>query len=148
MISVDTSCMVCGASKHPLHACKKFKSLTTEQCMGVVRTNRLSYNCSRSSHFKPQCTSNHECQKCWKSQHTVLHQQLDPNIRARASNRVGHGKTQALPAEVDNSSSCHSSNLSHPDRRGKRSMLLMTCQVVVMMSDGQMTKARVLCVCA
>ena len=58
------------------------------------------------------------------------------------------GKVQVLPGGVDNSSTRHSSHLSHPDPSGKHSMLLMTYQVVVVMSDGQMTKARDLLDCA
>ena len=113
--------------------------------MVVVMTNRLCYNCLRPGHFQPQRTSNHKCQK---SHHTLLHQQFDHNVPATASTTANHGKEQALLAEVDDSSSCHSSHLSHPGPSGRRSMVLMMCQVVVMTSTGRMTKARALLDCA
>ena len=119
-----------------------------QQRMVVVRTNRLFYKLLRSGHFQPQSTSNYKFQKCQKSHHTLLYLQFDCTATARASNRAGHGKMQGLLVEVDNYSTCHSSHLSYPDHSGKRSTLLMTCQITVVASDGQMTKARPLLECS
>ena len=50
--SVDTSSTEWGAIKPLLCTCKKLGSLSVEQCMVVVRPNRLCCNCLRSGHFQ------------------------------------------------------------------------------------------------
>ena len=46
--NINNSCIVCGASKHLLYTCRKFRLLLLE----VVRKNQLCYNCLQPGHFK------------------------------------------------------------------------------------------------
>ena len=69
--NVDTACMSCGAGKHPLYVCRKFKSVSPQQRMTLVRKHHLCFNCLQSGHFAPQCTSDQKCRECNESHHTV-----------------------------------------------------------------------------
>ena len=62
-VDIKDSCVVCKAIKHPLYTCRKFRSLTPEQRMDVVRKNQLCYNCLKLGHFKPQCKSDQKMPK-------------------------------------------------------------------------------------
>ena len=148
MTGADNSCMVCGATRHPLHTCKKFRLLSSEQHMEVVRQHKLCFNCLKPGHFNRHCMSDQKCQKCRGPHHTLLHPQFDCGAEAKADDRVGRGRMQSLPAEVTDSSMHHNSHLSHPDPGGQRSTLLMTCQIAVVAADGSMVKARALIDCA
>ena len=147
MTSVDTSCIICGGSKHPVYACKKFKSMSTEQRTDVAKGHQLCFNCLRPGHFRPQCTSEQRCLKCRKSHHSLLHGEFDRDIKVKASDRASRGVVPSSSTEVGESSAQHNSHLSHPEHR-QRSTLLMTCQVAIITSDGEMTKARALLDCA
>ena len=52
--SMDTSCMVCGAGKHPVYACRKFKSMSMEQRTDLAKKHHLCFNCLWPGHFRPQ----------------------------------------------------------------------------------------------
>ena len=121
--SVDTACVSCGVGRHPLYVCRKFKSLSAEKRMNLVRTHQLCFNCLHSGHFTQQCSSNRKCRECRKSHHTLLHSQFE---------REGVAKTpglerQSLPAKTEKSSASHSSHLSCPKSGGQRRALMMTC---------------------
>ena len=135
-IDINTSCVVCEGSKHPLYTCRKFRSLTAEQRMDVVRKNQLCYNCLQSGHFKPQCRPDQKCQKCRKPHHTLLHSLYDRDSEVRKSDEAGRDKKHSSSAGMDGSSTSHSSHISHSFPGGHGSALLMTFQVAVMTSDG------------
>ena len=64
MMSVDTSRMVCDAGKHPAYACRKFKSMLTEQLTDLAKKHKLCFNCLQPGHFRPQCPSHQKFLKC------------------------------------------------------------------------------------
>ena len=47
-----SSCTVCGEKKHPLYACRKFRSLSHDKRIAAVRGHQLSLNCIKSGHHK------------------------------------------------------------------------------------------------
>lgn len=67
----DSNCVVCKNEKHPLYTCTKFKSLSHDSKMSVLKNNRLCTNCLASGHFKRQCRSMHKCKICQKPHHTL-----------------------------------------------------------------------------
>ena len=148
MTSIDTSCVVCRTSKHPLYACRKFRSLSAEQRMDVVRKNQLCFNSLQSGHFKPQCTSDQKCQKCRKPHHTLLHAQFNSDSETKANDGADKSGKHSSTVEVVDRPTRHNSHLLHPDPGGQRSALLMTCQIVVVTSDSYVTKARARLDCA
>ena len=56
---VDNSCVVCKTKKHPLYICTKFKAMSPEDKMQVVKVHHLCANCLGGGHFKNQCKSLH-----------------------------------------------------------------------------------------
>ena len=115
VIRIDTSCLVCRTSKHPLYAFGKFRSLSSEQWIDIVRKNQLCFNCSQIGHFKPQCTSDQKCQKCRRPHHTLLHAQFNHDTEAKANDGADRGGEHSLSAEVVDHPTRHNSHLSHPD---------------------------------
>ena len=145
--SINNSCVVCGANKHPLYTCRKFRSLPSPQRVEIARKNQLCYNCLQPGHFKPQCKSDQTCTKCRRPHHTLLHDQFDRDRGNRSSERAGRDRRPSSSSEVDGSSH-HTSHLSSPNPGAQRGALLMTCQIAIVTSDGSMTKARALLDCA
>ena len=97
--NIDNSCIVCGASKHPLYTCRKFRSLSSEQRTEVVRKNQLCYNCLQPDHFKPQCKSIKTCQKCRRPHHTLLHEQVDCDAGTKGSEQAGRDRKCSSSAD-------------------------------------------------
>ena len=71
--SSGNNCVVCKTEKHPLYVCAKFRSLSHDEKVSVLKTNNLCSNCLTSGHFKRQCKSIHKCKVCQKLHHTLLH---------------------------------------------------------------------------
>ena len=117
--SSSSLCVLCKPEKHPLYYCSKFKGMSQNQRLSVVRSNGLCMNCLKAGHFLKECKSSHHCRSCQKPHHTFLH------IDARETN----------PPSVISS---NTSMGTLPDT------LLMTCQVLVQGPDGSKVKARAL----
>ena len=117
--SPSSQCVLCKPEKHPLYYCSKFKGMSQDQRLSVVRSNGLCMNCLKAGHFLKECKSSHHCRSCQKPHHTLLH------IDARETN----------PPSVISS---NTSMGTLPDT------LLMTCQVLVQGPDGSKVKARAL----
>ena len=86
--------------------CPKFKPLSHDQKVSLLRDNNLCMNCLSSGHFVKQCKSVHKCRKCQRPHHMLLH--VDK------------------PAD-DNPTDARVP--SHPAVKLKSSLLLMTCRV-------------------
>ena len=136
--SVDTACISYCVGKHPLCVCRKFKTVSAEQRMNLVRKHQLCLNCLQSGHFTQQCTSDQKCRECLKPHHMLLHLQFEREGLARTT---GGETNQSLPAKTEESSASHSSHLSCPKSGGQCRALMMTCQIAVVKSDGRLTKA-------
>jgi len=125
--SVDTSvnCVACKRDKHPLYACAKFKALSHEDMLSLVKSNGLCLNCMRHGHHAKNCNSAHRCKRCQRPHHTLLH--VEP-------------KGETLPSE--NTSITHVSN--HATMGLPSKLLLMTCCVLVEAPNGSLSESRAL----
>ncbi len=121
--STITSCTICKTEKHPLYACTRFRSLTHDRMMSLLKEHGICMNCLRPGHFVRQCKSQHRCRKCQRPHHTLLHVQTEGDEAA------------ATPADP---------LLSYAATGLAPSSLLMTCQVMVDAPDGSTVKARAL----
>ena len=75
-ISADLSsgqCILCKPSKHPLYVCPQFREMPHESKITVIKSNGLCMNCFSSNHFVKQCKSVHQCKRCQRPHHTLLH---------------------------------------------------------------------------
>ena len=126
--TASSICVVCKTEKHPLYTCAKFKSLSHDEKLSVLKTNNLCSNCLSSGHFKKQCRSIHKCKVCQKPHHTFLHvdQQTSPKFS---------GSTESKDTT-------HVS--SNAAMKLKSNALLMTCRVSVLAPDGSFVEARAL----
>ena len=118
--ATDIKCPVCATEKHPLYMCGKFKSMSPEEKMQVVKTKHLCANCLSSGHFKSHCRSNHKCKVCQKPHHTLLHH------------------------NIQDSESTTANAQSYTVARVKTDMLLMTSRVLITSPDGSTVEARAL----
>ena len=118
------SCILCKTERHPLYFCSKFKSMSHDQKLSVIRSNNLCMNCLKSGHFLDKCRSVHHCKRCQKPHHTLLH--------------VDVQETNVLETNAPSAVSSNASMGILPE------MLLMTCQVLVKAPDGSKVKARAL----
>ena len=127
---VDNSCVLCKTKKYPLYICTKFKAMSPEDKMQVVKVNRLCTNCLGGGHFKNQCKSLHKCKVCQKSHHTLLHSETQNKASPRSQDRA--------TAQADTPVG------SHAVTRLKSDVLLMTCRVLITAPDGSTVEARAL----
>ncbi len=102
---------------------EKFKNLSHEQ---KLLTHRLCMNCLGGNHFVKQCKSNHQCKKCQKPHHTLLHVEVPSN------------QPLSIPAGDANPVNSHTATGIKTDT------LMMTCRVVVASPDGSTVEARAL----
>ena len=111
--NVSSTCNVCGAPKHPLFMCRKFKTFPCEQRINIVKQGDMCFNCLKPGHFN-QRLSGKKCQKCGKTHHTLLHQHSgsNPRVSTSSSNSGDQGESHSLAPT--NSPSTHLSHLSHP----------------------------------
>jgi len=61
--TIDNTCIVCKAGKHPLYSCSKFKSLPPDRMLSTLKSNGLCLNC-KPGHFVKECTSLNQCCNC------------------------------------------------------------------------------------
>ena len=50
-VNVDDRCVVCKLGRHPLYACKKFRSLPHEQMLTFLKQNGCCLNCLKPGHL-------------------------------------------------------------------------------------------------
>ena len=124
---VDNSCVVCKTEKHPLYISTKFKAVSPEDKMRVVKVNHLCTNCLSSRHF---CKCVHNCKVCQKSHHTLLHSEVQNKASPRSQDRA--------TAQADTPVG------SHAATRLKSDVLLMTCHVLITAPDHSIVEARAL----
>ena len=124
---VDNSCVVCKTKKHPPYIYTKFKAMSPEDKMQVVKVNCLCTNCLGGGHFKNQV---HKCKVCQKPHHTLLHSEAQNKASPRFQDRA----TTQADTPVG----------SHAATRLKSDVLLMTCRVLITAPDGLTVEARAL----
>ena len=65
-------CAKCGQA-HFLWRCTEFKSLSVEERLSLVRSNRLCFNCLRVGHVASSCVIDTQCLVCKGKHSTFLH---------------------------------------------------------------------------
>ena len=112
-----TSCISCKTGKHPLYICPKFKSLTHDKMLLVLRTNNLCLNCLKPGHYARDCKSSHHCKKCQKLHHTLLHVE---------SGEDTHHSREERPSLILNSENASTPVSVHAAMGIRANMLLMS----------------------
>ena len=135
--TMSDSCVVCKAKPHPLYACAKFRSLTHDQMITILRKNELCFNCLRPGHFIRECLSTHRCQRCQKQHHTLLH------VETKSKDRNDPPPPVAPPPAVSNDAERVASHVANRGE-GSSQVLLMTCQILVTTPQGTAAQARAL----
>ena len=123
--STGHNCVIWRSHKHPLYACLQFKSLPHDEIVFTLKSHHLCMNCLQPGHFVKECMSLHQCRKCQKPHHTLLH--LEHKDNASTST----GTTSTSQSVVSNTTAGLSSK-----------SLLMTCRVLVDAPDGSSVEAR------
>lgn len=129
---LSSQCILCKPNKHPLYAYQHFRDMSHEAKINTVRSNGLCMNCLTPSHFVRQCTSAHQCKRCQKSHHTLLHTDSTPQKSVPTSYSSTSMNPQApsfmpKPANTKVEQNEVSSNTAIQLRS---SALLMTCCVI------------------
>ena len=149
---IDTrTCLVCGADKHPLYACPKFKSMPHETKLSTLKTHNLCSNCLSSGHYWKKCTSVHKCKVCQKPHHTLLHldqgsiSSTPTTVTTPARSANPQDRTCVNPQNV--SQNANDNNIVHDILSAtavsmKHNSLLMTCLVCVNPPNGSRVVAR------
>ena len=127
---VSTLCVMCPTEKHPLYLCPKFKLLSHERKMSLLKSNDICMNCLSSGHFVRQCKSAHKCRKCQRMHHTLLHLDKQPEDKPARNELPNESPKVKVP--------------SHTVVGLKQSTLLMTCRILVFTPDGSSVEARAL----
>ncbi|XP_075147221.1 uncharacterized protein LOC142221389 [Haematobia irritans] len=94
-------CKVCKKD-HSLRTCLKFINWNPAQRKKFVTVNKVCENCLSYGHSTQNCKSEHHCQKCQQSHHTLLHPEIDNNISNEVNQR--QQPTQVSAHYVDSQS--------------------------------------------
>jgi len=71
IMNTSRVCVMCKTSRHPLYLCDKFKQLSVQKRIDIIKNAKLCYNCLRSHRGNPCKFSN--CAICQKRHNTLLH---------------------------------------------------------------------------
>ena len=123
------NCLICKPEKHPLYACPRFKLMSHEQKIEILKSNNLCMNCLRPGRFVKNCKSLHHCKVCQISHHTLLH--IDSSATTSPPSPNPPSKT---PLITSNTAACLAQN-----------SLLMTCRVLIEAPDGSLVNATQFC---
>ncbi|KYN27913.1 hypothetical protein ALC57_02678 [Trachymyrmex cornetzi] len=82
MLNASRNCVICKNKRHPLYLCEKFKLLSAQKRIDVVKSAKLCYNCLRS-HRGSACKFS-SCTICQNRHNTLLH--IDGFAGANKSN--------------------------------------------------------------
>ena len=124
--SVERKCVGCDEDTHALHTCGTFQSLTPAERLAIAKKHSLCNNCLHQGHFASQCQLTQRCKKCSRKHHTMLHLE---------------GKAEPAPPSAKPSTE---KVMSHFANGKQGSVLLMTCQVMVLGPDGSKVQSRAL----
>lgn len=127
-------CVVCKSDKHPLYACRKFKSFPHDKMVSTLKHNNLCLNCMKPGHFVRNCQSSHRCRRCQKPHHSLLHVETRNEDPTGDSSTGEPGSPPGTVAPVTTNATIGSQS----------NVLLMTSYVVVEAPDGTSVQTRAL----
>ena len=110
----EDSCIRCKGEKHPLYSCTKFRSMSHDDMIALLKLHSHCLNCLRPGHFVKDCNSLHHCKVFQRPHHSLLH--VDKPLRADHTDVLANHTSVWIQ--------------SNP--------LLMTCQVLVQSPQGVM----------
>lgn len=70
----NKDCRYCD-QEHPLRKCFRFRRLSIQDRLKVVRKFGYCFNCLAHSHLVKNCTSRDRCKVCRDEHHTLLHRE-------------------------------------------------------------------------
>ena len=123
----------CKGEKHPLYTCSKFRSMSHDETVALLRSNDCCLNCLCPGHYVKECKSLHRCKHCQRPHHSLLH----VDGKDTKSSKPNDTRSEHSVTEPTVKPSHHASVKIQSD------LLLMTCQVLIESSQGA-TKARAL----
>ena len=137
-------CPACDAEKHPMYCCPKFKLLTHEAKLSLLKANKLCTNCLGPGHFRNQCGSTHRCKMCQKPHHTLLHVDRSNTSISNATPGVSPNPGSSENVSQHGSTSNSPSHFAATSVGVRYNSLLMTCRVCVRPPNGSPMIARAL----
>jgi len=75
----EGSCIGCKGEKHPLYSCSKFRSMSHDEMIALLKLHSHCLNCLRPGHFVKDCKSLHHCKVCQRPHHLLLHVEKPPS---------------------------------------------------------------------
>ncbi|XP_060861782.1 uncharacterized protein LOC132938783 [Metopolophium dirhodum] len=118
-----TKCPCC-TGLHRIYACDKFKDLSINDRLNIIRDTHLCFNCLSAYHTTKTCKSNGSCGECGLKHNTLLHFSKSVSDDQKVSN-TSEGESSATGAL---SATLWSS--------GNRYAFLATAQVIVKNTNG------------
>ncbi|XP_027839404.2 uncharacterized protein LOC114121329 [Aphis gossypii] len=120
----------CCTGLHRIYACDKFKELSINDRLNIIRDTRLCFNCLSAYHTTKTCKSNGSCGECGLKHNTLLHfsQRVSDDQKINNTSEGGSSSAGALSATSWSS--------------GNRYAFLATAQVIVKDKNGMEFKCR------
>ena len=97
---------MCKGEKHPLYLCSKFRSMSHDRIISLLRQHGHCLNCLSHGHSVKDCKSLHHCKVCQRPHHSLVH--ID----------------KPRPEHTD-------TPINHAAVKIQSNLLLMTCQVLI-----------------
>jgi len=91
----------CCAGFHRIYSCEKFKGLSVNDRLTIVRKAHLCFNCLSSFHMSNACNSKGSCDRCGLKHNSLLHvmrqqQSISQNENAQVQNDDDRNLRQSL----------------------------------------------------
>ena len=127
------NCIACKRDKHPLYLCAKIQIDASCKQDIVIEVKQFVFELPKPGHFVNSCKSLHRCRVCQKPHHSLLHVEAGPSPATSTSTPT----VISEPPSINPVASHTASGLG-------KSLLLMTCQLLVESPEGHMIQVRAL----
>ncbi|XP_073841230.1 uncharacterized protein [Musca autumnalis] len=114
------TCVLCPKLVHPLRFCSEFTKLSIEGRFSVMMRFNCCINCLTVGHDVRKCVSKHNCGKCNKRHHTLLHREKScsaSSVRTATSSQSSGTSSSAQTNNVNPDIPSTSSGISHSVNR-------------------------------
>ncbi|XP_076235095.1 uncharacterized protein LOC143179667 [Calliopsis andreniformis] len=118
--TMDVHCNLCK-DNHFTSNCAKFKNITVNQRLELVKNAGLCINCLRPNHSAKNCRSG-SCKQCNGRHHTLLHK--EPNIEEQTATRVN---ASVLSANIKSETILSTAIVHIVDNKGQ----LQPCRMLI-----------------
>ncbi|XP_011858303.1 PREDICTED: uncharacterized protein LOC105555871, partial [Vollenhovia emeryi] len=140
----DTSkaCPTCKGD-HSIYNCTKFKELSVEERVNVIKRIKLCFNCLRDSHSVEKCLAG-GCKRCGKKHNTLIHYDR-PRVENQSESSPSEGSS--IKSDTRNNKSKDQSDqvsLSQCVARKRPQVLLSTALVLIYDKSGRSHVCRAL----